>query len=311
MTLFLWFTAFAAGVILLVLSADWFVNSAEKIGLYFELPSFIIGVVIVGFGTSIPELASSIASVIEGQSEIVVGNAIGSNITNIFLVLGVSSLFASSYTISHDIFEADMPFLVASALLISLMTYDLNFTSPEALVCLGGLGLYLFHSIRSGSLARQLTEIKKEKPGLNSWLILLLSPALITAGAKLTVDGVVHISQILHVATDLIALTAVALGTSLPEVMVSIQAARKGKGEMAVGNVVGSNIFNTFAVMGVSALFGKLNIPADYPFKVLPFFLAATILGVFIIRDKRVFRFEGVLLLIFYIFFLGNSYGFF
>ncbi len=311
MALFLWFAAFTAGVALLVVSADWFVSSAEKIGLYFELPSFIIGVVIVGFGTSIPELASSIASVLQNQSEMVVANAMGSNITNIFLVLGISALFTPCYTINHDIFEADVPFLMGSALLISLMTHDLHFTTMEALLCLGGLGLYLFYSIHSGSIAKQLTDVKKNKPGFFAWIILLLSPLLITTGARLTVEGVIHISRILNIATDIIALTAIALGTSLPEVMVSIQAARRGNGEMAVGNVVGSNIFNTFAVMGISAFLGDLKIPGDYTLTVLPFFLGSTVMGIFIIQDKRVFRFEGILLLLFYIFFLGNSYGFF
>jgi cation:H+ antiporter len=318
MVLLIWLLALSGGLLILTLSSDWFVSSAEKIGIYFHLPAFIIGVVIIGFGTSLPELASSIVSVLHDQSEIVIANAIGSNITNIFLVLGVSALFAGSYSINHDIFQTDMPFLAGSAILISLMTYDLSFSLVEALICLVALGLYLYRSITQGQISEQILEQKSEiesedlkKPSLSNWLILIISPALITVGASVTVKSVVSISEILMIGTEIIAVTAVALGTSLPEVMVSIQAARKGKGDMAVGNVIGSNIFNTLAVMGVSALFGPLKIPESYRIQTLPIFIGATIMAYFIVQDKKVFRFEGVLLLLFYVYFLGSSYGFF
>lgn len=312
MTLLLWALALAAGLMLLSYSSDWFVGSAETIGVHFHLPGFVIGVVIIGFGTSLPELASSITAVLSGSSEIVISNAVGSNITNIFLVLGVSALFARFYVIEHDIFKTDIPFLVGSTILLALMTYDRRFSIPEAVICLLGLALYLQRSITSGSIAEQLEEEEERgKLGWKPWLILIACPVGITIGADLTVKSVVGISRILGIGTDIIAATAVALGTSLPEVMVSIQAARKGKGEMAVGNVIGSNIFNTFAVMGVSALFGPLRITAAYPAKVLPVFLGATVMSVFILQDKKVHRFEGILLLIFYLYFLGMSYGFF
>lgn len=314
MTLFLWLLALTGGLLILSLSSDWFVDAAEKVGIYFRLPGFIIGVVIIGFGTSLPELASSIVSVLQGRSEIVISNAIGSNITNIFLVLGVSALFAKSYTIKHDIFQMDLPFLMGSAIMIALMTYDQNFTVVEAIICLIALALYLYRSITQGQISEQIKEEEAEeqkKPSVMTWLILVISPVLITLGADLTVKSVVAVSEILKIGTEIIAVTVVSLGTSLPEVMVSIQASRKGKADMAVGNVIGSNIFNTFAVMGVSAFFGTLKISSSYPVKTLPIFLGATVMAYFIVQDKKVFRFEGILLLLFYVFFLGSSYGFF
>ncbi|MBF9015401.1 MULTISPECIES: calcium/sodium antiporter [unclassified Oceanispirochaeta] len=314
MTLFLWLLALTGGLLILSLSSDWFVDAAEKVGIYFRLPGFIIGVVIIGFGTSLPELASSIVSVLQGRSEIVISNAIGSNITNIFLVLGVSALFADSYTIQHDIFKTDLPFLMGSAIMIGLMTYDQNFTIAEGIICLVALALYLYRSITHGQISEQIKEEEAEeqnKPSVMTWLVLIISPVLITLGADLTVKSVVAVSEILKIGTEIIAVTVVSLGTSLPEVMVSIQAARKGKGDMAVGNVIGSNIFNTFAVMGVSAFFGTLKISSSYPVKTLPIFLGATVMAYFIVQDKKVFRFEGILLLLFYVFFLGSSYGIF
>lgn len=313
MTLFLWILALVGGLLILSLSSDWFVDAAEKVGIHFKLPGFVIGVVIIGFGTSLPELASSIVSVLQGRSEIVISNAIGSNITNIFLVLGVSALFAGSYKIKHDIFQMDLPFLMASAILISLMTYDQNFTIVEGIICLIALGLYLYRSITQGQISEQIKEDEAElveSPSVMTWLIMIISPVLITLGADLTVKSVVAVSEILKIGTEIIAVTVVSLGTSLPEVMVSIQASRKGKGDMAVGNVIGSNIFNTFAVMGVSTFFGTLKISASYPVKTLPIFLGATVMAYFIVQDKKVFRFEGILLLLFYVFFLGSSYGF-
>jgi len=308
----LWIAVFAAALALLIFASDWFIDAAEKIGLYFKIPSFVIGVIIVGIGTSLPELASSIASVLKENSEIVVGNAIGSNITNIFLVLGIGAFVGKRFEIKFDILRSDIPFLIASAMLISLMVMDKNFTIPEAVICIALLILYVYTSFKNGTIDQELEEFEEtheHKLTILTWIMLFLSPALIAFGAAWTVNAVIEISNILGFATELIALSAVALGTSLPEVMVTIQAARKGNPEMAVGNVIGSNIFNTLAVMGIPALFGKLIIPAELVTLYIPMFLGATLLLIVITSDKKVFRFEGILLLTFYVFYLGKVFG--
>ncbi|MBI9098229.1 MAG: calcium/sodium antiporter [Spirochaetaceae bacterium] len=310
--IFLWIAVFAAALALLIFSSDWFISAAEKIGLYFKIPSFVIGVIIIGIGTSLPELATSIASVIRGNSEIVVANAIGSNITNIFLVMGVGAFVGKKFDLKYDILRSDVPFLIGSAILISLMVIDRNFSLPEAIICIILLILYIYTSFKNGNIDQELEEFEEShehKLTVFTWIMLFVSPALVVIGATWTVNAVIEISQIIGIGTELIALSAVALGTSLPEVMVTIQAARRGNPEMAVGNVIGSNIFNTLAVMGIPALFGKLIIPQALASFHIPMFLGATALLVVITADKKVFRFEGILLLSFYVFFIGNMYG--
>ncbi|MDA3809937.1 MAG: calcium/sodium antiporter [Spirochaetaceae bacterium] len=309
----LWLAVFAAALALLIFSSDWFISAAEKFGIMFKIPSFVIGVVIIGIGTSLPELASSISSVVKGSSEIVVGNAIGSNITNIFLVLGVSAFVGKKFEIKFDILRSDIPFLVASAILISLMIMDGNFTTAEAIICIIVLVLYVYTSFKNGAIDQEI-EVFEEKHKHNvtvlTWIILFVSPALIAVGASWTVNAIIKLSEVIGLGTEVISLTMLALGTSLPEVMVSIQAARKGNPEMAVGNVIGSNIFNTLAVMGIPALFGKLIIPEDIVINTIPIFLGATVMMVVIISDKKVYRFEGIILFAFYLFFIGHSFGF-
>lgn len=308
----LWLVVFAAAIALLIFSSDWFIDAAEKIGLMFKIPSFVIGVIIIGIGTSLPELATSIASIFKNNSEIVVGNAIGSNITNIFLVMGIGAVVGKEFKLKFDILRSDIPFLSASAILISLMIMDRNFTIPEAVICIGLLILYIYTSFKNGKIDEDLEEFEvahDHNVSKITWIILFLSPALIAVGATWTVNAVIEISKIIGIGTELISLTVVALGTSLPEVMVTFQAARKGNPEMAVGNVIGSNIFNTLAVMGIPALFGKLVIPENIVTFSIPVFLGATLMMVIITSDKKVHRFEGIILLSFYLFFIGNIFG--
>lgn len=312
MILTLWIIVFILSLTLLIFSSDWFVDAAEKIGIFFKWPSFIVGVIIVGIGTSLPELASSIASVIQGSSEIVVGNVLGSNIANIFLVLGVAAIAGKYFELKYDILKVDIPFLITSALIISLMLRDLNFSIIEAVICLIFLFIYVYISLKSNAIDEIIEDFEEGKNHdvkFLTWIMLVISPLLISIGANYAIKAVINISEILKVGNEVIALSAVALGTSLPEVMVTIQASKKGNMEMAVGNVIGSNIFNTFAVMGISAFIGKLTIPVDIMSLTVPVFLGATLMFIIITSDKKIFRFEGVLLIGFYIYFIGNLFG--
>jgi cation:H+ antiporter len=315
--LLIWIIIFIASLLVLIKASDYFTGSAEKIGLYFGIPAFIVGVTIVAIGTSLPELVSSIFAVLKGSSEIVVGNVIGSNITNIFLILGIAAIIGKKIKITYEPIHVDLPLLVGSAFLLAVTIWDGIFTLPEAMLCIGCFVLYLLYT-KNVEKKHEDVEIKKMKGKLKKrrldWktlVILVVSAFFIYLGAKYTVESVIKLSEILNVGKELIAISAVALGTSLPELMVTVSAARKGRPEMAVGNVLGSNIFNALAVMGIPALIGTLIIPSSILTFGLPMMLIATLLYFFITQDKEITKWEGWLLIIFYVFFIGKLFNLF
>jgi cation:H+ antiporter len=314
----LWVAVFVASLLVLIKSSDYFTLSAEKIGLYFGLPAFIIGVTIVALGTSLPELLSSIIAVLQGSSEMVVGNVIGSNIANIFLVLGISAIIGKKLKIGFELMHVDLPILMASALYLAVTIWDGVFTWGEGVLGLAGLVVYILYTVNTEredkhtktKKAVKKIKIKKSFP-IKPSVILLISGFFIFIGAKYTVESVIKLSQIFNIGTEIIAVSAVALGTSLPELMVSISAARKGNAEMAVGNVLGSNIFNAFAVMGIPAFFGALVVPSTILSFGLPMMLIASFLYLIMTMEREVTRWEGWTLLIFYVFFIGKTFGMF
>ncbi|MFC1741621.1 calcium/sodium antiporter [Nanoarchaeota archaeon] len=317
--LLIWLGVLILSIAVLVKASDYFTDSAEEIGFYFKLPAFIVGVTIVAIGTSLPELAASLAAVFKGSTEIVIGNVVGSNITNIFLVLGISAIVAKNLKITYELIHVDLPLLIASAFLLTITVWDGNFTWPEALLCLAGLFIYIMYTIRSGR-KHEDKEIKKEmkadlkkkhKLGWKIWAVLIVSGAFIYLGAEFTIQSVLKLSTMFNIGTEIIAASAVALGTSLPELAVSFTAAKKGKPEIAVGNILGSNIFNTFAVMGIPALFATLTVPKSILTFSLPVMLFATFMYFFITQDRQITKWEGWTLILFYIAFIGKLFGLF
>ncbi len=312
----MWGIIFAVSLFVLIKASDYFTDSAEKIGLHFGLPSFLIGVTIVAIGTSLPELISSVFAVLKYSSEIVVGNAIGSNITNIFLVLGVAAIVGKKIEITYKHLHVDLLMLIGSAFLLAVTVYDGVFTLPEALICLAGGVLYLLYTIgiekkskNDEAENREDSQLKRGKLERKTLIILGVSSFFIYIGAEYTVESVLKLSELLNVGKEMIAISAVALGTSLPELTVTVMAARKGNPEMAVGNILGSNIFNALIVMGIPALIGPLIIPSSILTFGLPMMLVATLLYFFTTFDKEITEWEGWLLILFYIFFIGKIFN--
>lgn len=287
----------------LLKASDWFIDSAEQVGLSLGVSPFIIGVTIIAFGTSLPELATSIASVLSGESEIVTGNVVGSNITNIALVLGLAALVSDKIELEYNIWHIDMPFLWGSAFLLWFVLRDFHFSLFEAILFIMGIVVFLAYSFKNEA---DHEEMERPLVTWKTYTMLIIGGVLVYLGADFTILAIRKLSVFAGIDPEIIALSAVALGTSLPEVIVSLNAARRGKASIAVGNVLGSNIFNTYIVMSISSFFGELVIPPNINELYLPLMVAMTVLFGIIANNKKITRWEGVLLLMFYAFFFGQ-----
>ena len=314
--LYLQLIIFVISLFVLIKASDYFTDSAEKIGIYFGMPAFLVGVTIVAVGTSLPELISSVIAVMQGASEIVTGNVVGSNIANIFLVLAISAIIGKKLKITHELIHVDLPLLVGSALFLAVTVWDGVFTLGEGLLSLFGIFLYFHYTVRStiegkgffGKTVDKVSDIIPKKLGVKPVIILIFSTVFIYFGAQYTIESIIALSEILNIGKEIIAVSAVALGTSLPELIVSISAAKKGYPEMAVGNVLGSNIFNSFAVMGIPVFFGPLAVEEKTLTLGVPMMLIATFLYFFMTQDREITRWEGGVLFMFYVFFIGKLF---
>lgn len=303
---------FILGLTVLIKGADWFTIAAEKVALRFRISPYIVGVTIVSIGTSLPELASSIAAVIQGDSAIVAGNVIGSNIANSLLVLGVGAVIAGRLTTKWDLRRVDFPLLFGATFLLALMAWNGSFNWTEACFMLFGLGIYLHYLYckhLSGEFAEELPKPAKNERVLRHIILpLLIGAVMIYFGAEWTVKAVIDLATLTGISSSIIATTAVALGTSLPELMVTVMAARKGKYEIAIGNVMGSNLFNIFGIMGISGLFGTLVVRPELLTFALPVLVGATFMFYFVTNDKEISRWEGWTLILLYTFFVAKMF---
>ena len=317
-TVLIWTIVFIASLSVLIKASDYFTVSAEKIGLRFGMSPFVIGVTLVALGTSMPEIITSVIAVLKDSSEIVIGNVVGSNIANIFLVFGLTAIFTKKMTFAHDTMGIDLSFLVGSALLLAATIWDGAFSRFEGLVCLAGIVSYLLYALNTREKHENPDlekEIEKQTGGEESdwkaWAILAASSFGIYVGASYTIESIIKLSELLNIGKEVIAVSAVAFGTSLPELVVSVTAARNGKLDIAAGNILGSNVFNALVVMGIPALLGTLIIPRSIIVFGLPMMLLATALYTYMIHDKKIAKWEGYVLLSLYVFFIGKSFNFF
>ncbi len=286
---------FIVSLLVLLKASDWFIDSAEAIGLSLGVSPFLIGVTIIAFGTSLPELATGVASVLGGESEIVVSTVVGSNIANIALVLGLVAVLVGKIDLEYNIWHIDMPYLWGSAFLFWLAIHDGQFHLFEGILFIIGIVTFLSYSFDNGG-----EKFEKVETGWTSYLMLIIGGIFVWLGAEYTIVAIKKLSAIGGISSDIIAMSAVALGTSLPEVIVSINAARKGKTSIAVGNVLGSNIFNTYVVVSIPSFFGELKIPDDITVYYVPLMIAMTILFGIMSNNKKITKWEGSVLLLFY-----------
>lgn len=294
---------FVVSLAVLLKASDWFVDGAEDLGLVLGISPFIVGVTIVAFGTSLPELATSVAAVAYGNSEIVIGNVVGSNITNILVVLGITAVWGKVIHLGHNIMDVDMPLLIISSLLLYFVVGDLQVSVVEVIILIAAIVSFLIGSF--GSSDRSPT-VERTPFKWMSVVKLIIGGLLVWLAADFTIKFIQTLSTEAGISPDIIAISAVAIGTSLPEIVVSIMAARRGQTEMAVGNVLGSNIFNTYIVIGIPAMFGELIIPEAFRTTFVPIMIAVTAVFAFICHSGKISRWEGVALILFYILFMSE-----
>lgn len=308
--------AILAGLAVLVWSADRFVNGAANTAKHFSLPSLLIGILIIGFGTSAPELVVSVLAASQGNPGIALGNAFGSNISNIALILGITALIAP-VAVTSDILRRTLPMLILATVAIAAVLWNLAISRFNALFLLTLFAIIMVLAIRQG-----LKDQKKDKhdelaveidqefshlmPLKQSIFWVVVGLILLIASSRALVWGAVSIAQSLGVSDLIIGLTIVAVGTSLPELASSIIAARKGEHDMAVGNILGSNLFNTLAVVGLAGVIQPLTIEASVLYRDVGLMLALTcVLFLFGFgfkgRQGRINRWEGSVLILTYL----------
>lgn len=302
--------AILGGFALLVWSAERFVDGAAATAGHAGMPSLLIGMVIVGFGTSAPEMVVSAMAALDGNPDLAIGNALGSNIVNTGLVLGVTALVAP-IAVHSKIIRRELPLLFAIGLGVGLLLWDDALTRTESLVLLAGffglIGWSVVAALRGHGdplEAETVQELESHAMPLGRavfWLVAGL--VLLIVSSRSLVWGAVTIAEALGVSDLIIGLTIVALGTSLPELAASVVAARKGEHDIAIGNVVGSNMFNLLAVVGIAGVIAPMPSMApevltrDWPV-MMALFAALFVMGYGLRGQGRINRLEGALLLV-------------
>lgn len=299
--LIIWISILLLGLIGLVKGADWFTIGAEAIGIKLKIPQFIIGATIVSLGTSLPELASSIAGVLQGASEIVVANVAGSNIANILFVLGITAVIGGEIVTKRNTNRSDFPIMLAMSIILLLFSLNGTIGILESLFFIMVFIWYLYRIFQE----KETVKIDVEYDGIRSIVSLLLGIFLVIVSAKFLVEAIIFLATNMNIDSSIIAASVVAFGTSIPEAVVTLVAVLKKKKEIALGNIIGSNIFNILLIVGVSGLFTPLIITSSVLQVTLPIMILSTIIFWFMLRDKKITRKEGIILLALYVCFLG------
>lgn len=296
------------GFLLLVKGADYFVEGASSIAKKLRIPTFVIGLTIVAFGTSAPELAVSISAALKGSNDIAIGNVVGSNIFNTLVVLGASAAI-TPIAVEKGIIKKDYPLSIFAAILLGVLSLDMIlFKTPamtlsrvDGIILLVAFAFFMYTTVKAGLKQRAAANPEHEEalanmymPAWKSILILVVGLAGIVIGGDLSVEGAKEIARAFGLSEALIGLTIVAFGTSLPELVTSIVAARKGESDIAVGNVIGSNIFNIFFILGVSATILPMNVSSTYLYDIAILVAVMVLSYIPIAKTKKVSRGMGV-----------------
>ena len=290
----------ALGFVMLVKGSDWFVDGAAGIAAKFRIPQIIIGLTIVAMGTSAPEAAVSITAATAGSADITVGNVVGSNIMNILVILGLACAIVP-IAVGKSTLKIDIPFMIAISAIFLLLGWDGTITRIDGLVLIAFFVTYIGYMIWEALHSNEEGDEIKEMPIWKLLLSTVIGMALIIFGADVAVDAATKLAQIFGMSERFIGLTVVALGTSLPELFTSVTAARKGNADIAIGNIVGSNIFNILFVVGLSSMVINVPFAANFRIDMLVAIAACVFIWLAALKDKKLARWAGFTMLLGYV----------
>jgi cation:H+ antiporter len=304
------FVIFVIAMGVLIWGAEMLINQSERIALKFKIPEFIIGATLIALGTSLPEMAASIAASMNGKPDIAIANVIGSNILNITLVLATVFIISKKINPSRDFFAKDSTWALVPVLVFILMILDGLISRFDAALLLLLMGAYLLFLLQD---AKNIPEEDLEdlEEGTFTWSkvipLLFAGFVLVIVGAHFTVESASEIAKDFGISEWIIGIIMISLGTSLPELVVSISAAMRGKVDMAIGNIIGSNMANTTVVLGAAALTSPMAINASAYIFDIATMIVATLLLVFITANKLYNKSAGISLIIILGLFLNNT----
>ncbi len=288
------------GFVLLVKGADWFVEGVAGIAEKFGIPQLVIGLTIVAMGTSAPEAAVSITSATKGNAGITIGNVVGSNILNVLVILGLTAVI-TRVAVQKSTIRYEIPFmLVITLALLGLGLSGNEISFVEGIILWVLFIIYMAYLFYMAKKQKEEVEDSKEQPVWKLILLGVVGAVLVVWGADISVDAASAIAKMFGMSDRLIGLTIVALGTSLPELVTSVTAARKGKADIAIGNIVGSNVFNILFVVGTTALVTPVIFESKFVIDMLVAFGAGVLLWLGVMKNKELRRPAGALMLLAY-----------
>ena len=305
------FVIFVIAMGVLIWGADVIIDQSERIALKFKIPEFIIGATLIALGTSLPEMAASIAASYNGKPDIAIANVIGSNILNITLVLATVFLISKKINPTRDFFAKDSTWALVPVLIFILMIFDGMISRFDAALLLLLMGAYLLFLLQDAKNIPELEIDEEIEVSSFSWIrvipFLTLGFVLVIVGAHFTVESASEIARTFGISEWVIGIIMISLGTSLPELVVSVSAAAKGKVDMAIGNIIGSNMANTTIVLGSAAMVHPMPINTSaYIFDIATMIIATLIL-VFLTANKLYTKSAGISLIIILGLFLNNT----
>ncbi len=293
----------------LIYGADFIVVQSEKIALYFNISPFVIGATLIALGTSLPEMAVSLSASVKGNGDIAVANVIGSTIFNISLVLGAVFLIAKKIKPKRDLFAKDSSWSLFPIFIFILMSIDGQLSRLDGFLFLMLMGSYLLFLIQSNQMEKLNEDLTKEQFNWGKTILfLIIGFIFVVGGADFAIDSAGNIAREFGVSQWIIGLFLVAFGTSLPELVVSIQAARKNNADMAIGAIIGSNVANFTMVLGLSAIANPLNVDLSANFFDIIAALIVSVMLVFITANKLYNKSAGIVMMTILVLVISNSF---